>query len=87
LPGVLRREVCLIDTPSQCVEVLLFAPDAAKPLMSDAGSMSITSALAFGFDPTFCADGVQTDTAEPVLRFAGPTAVFAVRNMAEHGDD
>lgn len=45
LPGVLAREECLVDSPMQCNEVLLFAPDAAQPLMLEAGKWRINMLL------------------------------------------
>jgi len=45
LPSVLAREECLVDSPMQCDEVLLFAPDAAQPLMLEAGKWHINALL------------------------------------------
>jgi hypothetical protein len=45
LPGVLAREECLVDSPTQCDEVLLFAPDAEQPLMLEAGKWRIKTLL------------------------------------------
>ena len=45
LSGVLSREECLVDSPTQCDEVLLFAPDAAQPLMLEAGKWRIKTLL------------------------------------------
>jgi hypothetical protein len=45
LPGVLAREECLVDSATQCDEVLLFAPDAAQPLMLEAGKWRISKLL------------------------------------------
>jgi hypothetical protein len=45
LPGVLAREECLADSATQCDEVLLFAPDAAQPLMLEAGKWRIKTLL------------------------------------------
>lgn len=45
LPGVLSREECLIDSHTQCDEVLLFAPDAGQPLMLEAGKWRINKLL------------------------------------------
>ena len=45
LRGVLSREECLVDDPTQCDEVLLFAPDAAQTLMLDAGKWRISRLL------------------------------------------
>ena len=45
LPVVLAREECLVDSPTQCDEVLLFAPDAAQPLMLEAGKWHIKTLL------------------------------------------
>lgn len=45
LPGVLAREECLVDSQTPCDEVLLFAPDAAQPLMLQAGKWRINKLL------------------------------------------
>lgn len=45
LPGVLAREECLVDSATQCDEVLLFAPDVAQPLMLEAGKWRISMLL------------------------------------------
>jgi hypothetical protein len=45
LTGVLSREECLIDGPTQSDEVLLFAPDAAQPLMLETGKWRIKTLL------------------------------------------
>jgi hypothetical protein len=45
LPGVLSREECLVDATAQCDEVLLFAPDAAQPLLLEAGKWRIKELL------------------------------------------
>jgi hypothetical protein len=45
LPGVLSREECLVDGPTQSDEVLLFAPDAAQPLMLETGKWRIKTLL------------------------------------------
>jgi len=43
LPGVLNREEFMVGSHKQCDEVLLFAPDAAQPLMLDAGKWRINA--------------------------------------------
>jgi len=45
LSGILSREECLVDGAAQSDEVLLFAPDAAQPLMLDAGKWRINALL------------------------------------------
>ena len=45
LPGVLSREEFLVGSHTQCDEVLLFAPDAAQPLMLEAGKWRINTLL------------------------------------------
>jgi hypothetical protein len=60
LPSVLTREECLIDSPAECDEVLLFAPDGPEPLIVQPGKWRISRLLptllpdmAPGVDATF----------------------------------
>lgn len=45
LPGVLSREELLAGGDTPCDEVLLFAPDAAQPLLLDSGKWRISTLL------------------------------------------
>jgi len=45
LPAVLNREQFLVSGDTHCDEVLLFAPDAAQPLLLDAGKWRISTLL------------------------------------------
>lgn len=61
LPGVLSREECLVDSPTQCDEVLLYAPDAAEPVRLEAGKWRINElvptllpGMAAGAEAPFC---------------------------------
>ena len=45
LPAMLNREQFLVSSDAQCDDVLLFAPDAAQPLMLDAGKWRISTLL------------------------------------------
>jgi hypothetical protein len=41
LPGILAREECLIDSPAECDQVLVFAPDAPDAVVPRAGKWRI----------------------------------------------
>lgn len=45
LPGVLSREEMLVGSDTQCDEVMLFAPDAAQPMMLEPGKWRINTLL------------------------------------------
>jgi hypothetical protein len=45
LPSALTREECLLETPAECDEVLLFAPDGPDPVVMEPGKWRISRLL------------------------------------------
>ncbi|HSQ05257.1 MAG TPA: hypothetical protein VLN59_14535, partial [Burkholderiales bacterium] len=45
LPGVLSREECLVDSPADCNDVVLFAPDGPEQMRLDGGKWRIRNLL------------------------------------------
>ena len=60
LPGLLEREECLLDAATPCLDVVLIAPDAARPLVLPEGKWrfkvptpAMLAGMSAGFDAPF----------------------------------